>query len=316
VYTRSGVIGALALARVPCGCSPSPAVVSFPLPPVSDIVKACAIEVSCLISPPLESVSRCVSAFEFGIGNGAGVWGHSAAQLAQYVDCAKGAMDCQAALSCASRSHDPTYCATHPGNSCDGNLEVECNTPPQTADWAIYNLDCGALGLMCEVVNGSAGCTNGVPCKDNGPPQVCDGNRIVECPKGLAMSEPIDCGYVLTSSTCVPETNHQTPVAACLPPGAMVGSCGSDSSWCDGNNVVNCWAGVATQFDCSQAGETCGLVGAAGACLPKEDGCEAAGDSCQGDALTVCANGSLVSFPCSSIGLNTCAKMTMGAVCR
>ncbi len=313
---RGEVRGALAVVLLlGGGCNPSVAIISFPLPPVSDIVKTCSIEVSCLISPPLESVSGCVSAFELGIATGQGAFGHSAAELQRYVDCAKGAADCHAAVACASRNHGPDYCTAHPGNSCDGNLEVECNTPPEMADWAIYNMDCDAFGLMCETANGSAGCTNGVPCTANSPSQVCDGNRIVECPQ-IDLSEPLDCGYVLTSSNCVMETENSVQVATCRPAGATAGSCGSDSSRCDGDSVVSCRAGVATRFDCSQAGETCGLVGASGTCLPNGGSCEGAGDSCQGDALVVCANGKLVSFPCASIGLTTCLTMASGAACR
>jgi hypothetical protein len=276
------------------------------LPPVADIVKTCAFEVSCLKDPPTSYLNTCISYFLAALGNESG----ASTDFARYVDCARQATDCTSVLRCASRDHDPAFCAAHPGETCDGDLLVQCAPAGQVADWAIYNTDCSALGMHCAAANGSAACTDGAACDPQLLLSHCDGNTYVGCNSPTNLRFTLDCSRSpIINATCRTETGSS--VGGCMPSGP---SCQSSVDRCDGDMIVLCVAGEETRVDCAQQAGHCAIVAYHGRCVPIATQCDdASGDHCSGNTLATCVDGVPQTIDCSSVGLSTCSTSAGGA---
>ena len=256
------------------------------LPPLDDILTACAVEVSCMQNPLTTTISTCANVVINSIAN------HDP-EIAREVQCAASSSDCATILACATRNHDPAYCAAHPGSSCDGDLLVHCGTG--APDWALFPTDCAALGMQCAQPNGTASCTDGVTCTGN--VNACDGNRVVACNGGLQFRE--DCALSgIPNATC--RTQYSPPEPFCLPSGAF---CSSDR--CDGDVAVRCRAGEEDRLDCAQEASHCVVDYMLGAhCNLIASECTS--DQCAGDSIAVCVEGALHPIACGRIGLSTC----------
>ncbi|HEX9103958.1 MAG TPA: hypothetical protein VF997_17225, partial [Polyangia bacterium] len=92
------------------------------LPPLADILRTCAFEVSCLRSPPASTLSGCLYYFMSGLDDwivpGGFMLDIPGSEFRRYVACAVDNVDCTSVLECASRGHGPAYCAAHPGTAC------------------------------------------------------------------------------------------------------------------------------------------------------------------------------------------------------
>ncbi len=291
----------LAIALWTACSAPRPATPPAQLPPLDQIVRTCAFEVSCLQHPPTDSIGTCVNVFVNALAN-------YDTEFRRYVDCANAAADCTGVLACAARGHDPTYCAAHPGNSCDGDLVVSCGVT--TPDWAIFGMDCAALGMRCAEANGTAVCTDGSSCDPAASPSVCDGNRAVACDATTRLQQALDCSRSgVPNATCRYEYTPPTP--GCRPTGA---SCNGDR--CAGDLAVRCIAGEEFGVDCAQQGSHCFVDAITAAhCTPTAADCS--GDACAGDGIAACVGGAVHVVACAGLGLSTCAVAGPGRpVCR
>jgi hypothetical protein len=301
----------LALVAAFAACrSPAPmlAVVPTPpatLPPLAQIVRACAFEVSCLHNPPASTMTACDTYFEAGLDN----WifpqptlrlGIDPGEFRRYVACANAATDCAGVLACASRGHDAAYCAAHPDFACDGDLLVQCPSAGAPLDPAIYTSDCAALGMHCVATAlGTAVCTDGVACTDP-PGQRCDGNRyLTSCDAATHLRYRMDCSRSsIPNATC----RYLGPEGACLPSGPP---CAGDR--CEGDVLVTCLAGEEVRSDCTQHDATCSVVNRAPTCVPVNSECDASmADACSGAGITTCFEGELHTIFCDDIGASTC----------
>ncbi|HEX6836547.1 MAG TPA: hypothetical protein VF334_08230 [Polyangia bacterium] len=284
------------------------------LPPLGDIIRTCAFEVSCLQSPPTATLGNCIDYFLSGIDN----WvappvffrlSIAPSEFRRYVDCAVASSDCAGLLRCASRGHDPSFCAAHPGNVCDGDLLVQCPPASAVPDWAIYTNDCAAAGLRCEAANGSASCTDGVGC-DPSVAAYCDGNRYwVTCDGTTHLRSRVDCARdSIPGATCRIGSGFGDP-AGCLPSGPPC-----SGARCDGDELVVCVAGEEVRADCTQLASRCDASSGKPACVPTASECgDGAKDQCAGGDLTTCVEGMLRAVDCATIGLSACTLPPVGS---
>jgi hypothetical protein len=240
------------------------------------------------------SGSQCVSDLEQALAGGLGFYTATSLEARNVVECVSKATDCVGALTCATQAHGPAYCQSNNGGSCDGDLQVTCQS---TADfWPILLVhDCAALGEHCKSASGASVCTDGKSCTASSA--TCVGNRSVTCDPKTNLESSIDCGAQLPGFVC------DGGSGLCV---SRLKSCsGTANLRCDNNNVVQCVNGHEVEVDCTQLmGGTC----ANAACVPAGTDCTAASpDRCNGTSLEICANGQYVGVDCSSIGFNNCA---------
>lgn len=309
----------IALFALVAACGSATPIVPTPpaqLPPLDDIVKACAFEVSCLVDPPTSSLSNCVAYFQGGIANyiGGGFSPLEGSEYRRFADCAAAANNCMTVLECASRNHDPAYCAAHPNNSCDGSVLVQCGT---AADWSIYTTDCAAFGLRCQQANGAAACTDGAPCDPTSTPLHCAGNQYVSCDKTTGLRSTVDCNQSpIPNATCrigASVAFFSNP-PGCLPSGPPC----VQTPRCDGNLLVTCVAGEETRIDCGQLASHCAATGDYEdpiTCVSDDTQCDG-GASCAGDAIVACVDGAWTAIPCSMLGLTSCAVVNGTTLCQ
>ena len=303
----------LLLALAAAGCrAPAPMLSPPPsppvtLPPLADVVRACAFEVSCLHDPPAATMNNCVFYLLAGLEGLPGFFVPPAVDVTdfrRYVDCARSSGDCASVLACATQGHDAAFCTAHPGTTCDGNLVVPCPPATATPDAALFTIDCAARGLGCVEANGGASCTNGISCDPQAEPAGCDGNRYFTfCDDTTRLRYRADCTRSpIANATC----RAGGDTVGCLPSGPP---CTGDR--CDGDTWVRCLGGDEVPLDCAELGATCGLVKAAPACVPLASECSdgTTTDACSGDSLTTCVDNQLFAVPCGSIGLATCVPM-------
>jgi hypothetical protein len=276
------------------------------------VLKACAMEISCLRSPPITDGANCVASLEFGIASGLGYFGTSATELKRYLACAESAVDCTSALDCVSRHHGPDYCTAHPGLTCDGDLTVQCPGVGEPPDWAFFTTDCAGLGLHCAAAAGSASCTDGTPC-DPSTLAACDVNNLVTC-AATGLRASVDCSKYASGAVCRSGSSPSI-AAACILAGPP---CQSSAGRCSGDVDVACINGNEVSVDCTQFDSHCEPSPKGVACVPNASSCTASSpDQCQGDTLSICVNGRYIPTTCASIGLGTCQSPqgTMGATC-
>jgi len=310
-YNESMRASCVAMVLLAAGCrSPPPMLpmVQTPpeqQPPLADVVRTCAFEVSCLRDPPAATMSNCIGYFQAGLDD----WIVPAfftlsipgSEFRRYVACAVAGIDCTSVLECASRGHDPAFCAAHPGNVCDGDLLVQCPPATASADWAIYTSDCAALGMRCAEANGSASCTDGVGCDPKTSSAYCDGNRyFVRCDSDTSLRYRFDCARSpIVNATCRIDTRF---ASGCLPSGPP---CAGDR--CDGDELVVCLAGEEARVDCTGRSSHCAVVSGKPACVPVATDCTySTSDACDGSGITTCVDGLLERIDCSTLGLTTC----------
>jgi hypothetical protein len=302
-----GVVVLVAACRAPPPMLPVVATPPAQLPPSSDIVRTCAFEVSCLHNPPASTVSGCFYYFEAGLdwAVGRGFFGPllPSSEWARYVACADAAADCESVLQCASRGHDPDFCAAHPGDVCDGDVLVRC----MSADWPIYTTDCAALGMRCAEANGSASCTDGVGCAPG--TAYCEGNRyFVSCDPTTHLRSREDCARSpIPHATCRIDASFGGR-AGCLPSGPP---CTRDR--CEGDELVVCLAGEEVRTDCAQRASHCSEPQFGTPRCETDSDCGKTTDACAGSDLTSCVDGITHTIGCDDIGLATCAPAPGGS---
>lgn len=270
----------------------------------AEVAKACTMAMSC-VSPTLaQSAGQCARELERLVAAGADP------ALQGFADCTKGAADCTAALSCASRGHGPDYCASHPGSSCDGDLVIDCFPLTQPA-WTVTipPIDCRAWGMTC--LNGM--CTDGKTCDDIIVSQ-CLGTVIRGCDQLTKMEYRTDCGLIYPHGVC----DVSTLEPMCAPPkGSLCASpISSAVPTCQGDILSGCEQLLDIKLDCSKFDSHCGPGDQGIAdCVPNANDCTPQSpDRCQGAMFEFCQDGRYQDFDCSSIGLGPCGPVTGGGV--
>ena len=304
-------------ACLPAACSAPPPmlpIVATPpatLPPLADVERACAFEVSCFHSPIASSIDECMDYLLAGLDDWVGpstffvVVDGEPNQYARWVGCADSGSDCASVLDCVSRGHDGAYCAAHPGNSCDGSLLVDClpePTDPSLADPALFTTDCAAIGMRCvDRGGGVASCSDGTTCAHSNPR--CDGNRYFEdCDPSTHLGYRLDCSLsMIPDATC-----RAGASTGCLPSGPPCAG-----ARCEGDVRVTCLDGEEVRNDCAERAMSCAVVNGAPTCMPVANDCSSDG-ACNGDAIVTCAAGMMQTVDCSALGLSTCATDTGG----
>ncbi len=279
----------------------------------SDLVRACAVEVSCLKAPPLAPGGACVTQLQSTLASGLGGWFYSADQVRRFVACTKSAADCTGALDCISQHHGPDYCMAHPGDSCDGTLAVHC---APVDGWALRWDDCAALGLRCAIgANGAAVCTDGTACDPAKEPNTCQGDALITCDPGARLRERIDCATVLTGARCAAWIDDAGKAeVSCVPPGADCKPGMPDN--CDGNAVITCIAAHEVRIDCGALGATCQAMTGAAQCMTVATDCtNGVADRCNGAALEMCVDGRWSDVACGTLGAGACQATMIGAGC-
>jgi hypothetical protein len=302
----------LALLAMAIGCG-SPHTIPLMTYPVSPdaVRKACAMELSCLVPPPIASGGQCVTQFEEGLVTGFGIlFGPSGSDLDRYVNCASAAPDCNGALTCASRDHGPSWCSAHGNLACDGDTLVGC-----VGGWGLELTDCTSLGMHCGSANGSASCTDGNTCHPQVDGARCMGNQLIDCNAGTALETSVDCAKYL-GGTCLRTVSGSSSTTGCFPANSGCTDGGADH--CSGNVVVSCGLGGALQVDCGQLASHCTVdASGKGACVPDATECgDTTPDSCAGSSIQMCVNGKLLVTSCSSIGFTSCVASTNGVACK
>jgi len=276
------------------------------LPPLADIARACAFEVSCFRAPIASSIDECAVYLLAGLDNWVGpqtfliVVDGEPAQFGRYVGCSNAGSDCAGVLDCVSRGHDGDYCGAHPGNSCDGSLLVECGaspTDPTLADPALFTTDCAALGMRCfDLGGGVASCSDGTPCTQFDPR--CDGNRYFEeCDDSTHLRYREDCSLsMIPNATCRDGADR----VGCMPSGPPCAG-----ARCEGDVRVTCLDGEEVRNDCAQRAMSCAMVDGKPQCVPVTSACDAAA-ACAGSAITTCLSGMAQTVDCGALGLSTC----------
>jgi hypothetical protein len=277
------------------------------LPPVADIVRACAFEVSCLHDPPAATMRNCIVYLTVGLEGGQAIFVPKEigpADFRRYIDCANHGSDCAGVLACASLGHDAAYCAAHPGSVCDGDLLVPCPPATVSPDAALFTVDCAALGMHCAEANGSASCTNGIDCDPNAEGASCDGNRYFDvCDRTTRLRYRLDCArWSIPNATCRDDGQTFNRTIGCLPSGAP---CAGDR--CEGDVLVTCYVGEERRLDCAQLESACAVVDGKPGCVPIANDCsDSTQDQCAGSGITTCFEGSLQKIDCSTVGGTTC----------
>jgi hypothetical protein len=111
-----------------------------------EIARTCLLAVGCAAAP-VGNLGACVTSLTRRAlapnGTGEDLWD----RLLECSTHAATAATCDAFADCATLGHRATYCAAHPGESCDGNVAVHCG--PDGAPATVE--DCATIpGARCE----------------------------------------------------------------------------------------------------------------------------------------------------------------------
>jgi cysteine-rich repeat protein len=196
------------------------------------------------------------------------------------------------------------------GTSCRDDVVLTCARNAEGCRVLSEN-DCASTGMICEESGGAAMCVDdecaGVAPADRCVPEGvrCEGEvRVVCAPNamGCLVRDETDCaaspGGVCDDSGAEPVCAEPADPCASIPAGDRCATAGTS---CDGVSLVTCAPNafgclVESRADCSsRAGGTCDAAAAPPACTFTGDPCDgvvecdAAGTSCVGPELTVCA---------------------------
>jgi hypothetical protein len=217
----------------------------------------------------------------------------------------QGAGDCKIVRECMGIAGKPVVCDGQYQASCKGTVAYNCDL---IANWE-QGLDCGKGGKVCVVANAGSSkeavCAMG-SCDPSSYAARCEDGRLLKCTGGAVVVD--DC----------PERQLQCrdgKAGVCEGTGR---SCAPVQSACDGNVLVSCVGGYRSDVDCST------LFGDK-TCDPGTASCIGAGtqcstdsffDTCEGDDLVACIDGTEKTFACRALGFLGCEKKTYGAICR
>jgi hypothetical protein len=265
----------------------------------NEIIRACALAVSCASYSNTYSTSRCIQEF-----------GKTASRLDdlklyRLLTCAK-ATSCSDFNGCWGGdlfTLDPFVM----DGQCSGNsIEIT----PAGASGPQYQ-NCSAMGGVCEgLATGviSVAC-NAQSCKGTGVAPACDGTKASGC-GGWAEYTSLDCAW--SGRACQLQGSH----AVCAGTGTACSD--SDKVTCAGSVATYCSRGARATVDCAKTGFATRCVDGGLATEP----CTAAGtecdpaayvDQCDGNTLKMCANGSIVSVVCNDIGRVLCFAGSVGS---
>ncbi len=262
----------------------------------ADIARACLLANGCGTAPPV-TLGRCVVHLTRRAldprGTGEDLWD----RLLECSSRPATASTCEAFSNCVTRGHPASYCAQHPGDSCDGAIAVHCpgaGAPATTEDCGtIPGGRCSAYGADPTTAFCEGPC---VPvCAGPGAVVLCNGTlgqRANRCTAGMS---------------CVTGTFFTNTVGSCLPPGP---SCDALASRCEGTTLVRCGGDFIhreTRSDCARLGWRCTLDDEGNHCDAPIFACDLdAPPACEGDALVVCSPGAS-RFDCRALGFARCA---------
>jgi hypothetical protein len=274
----------------------------------------CALAASCAKehdAPRFGDPAACVAAFGNKLARG---------EKDAVYNCLGGAKTCDAALSCIHDGQDPRavrYCAAHSGvlSACDGDMLVSCNGDDATDSTSV---SCAEMGAKCTESPLPGGllvraCFSDKLCPKGTTGARCDGDKtVVSCHDGAV--ERVQCG---AGTRCVAHADAPGENAAdCEPTGGR--HCTElDHNRCDGDNLVECVArghgGNVRVTDCSASGLRCAGRGVRAGCyVPSGASCEPGPATCDGEALSFCADGQVMRVSCTHLGLGACSPAANG----
>ncbi len=147
-------------------------------------------------------------------------------------------------------------CMTGLGD-CDGDRINGCETDLMTAV-----AHCGACGMACSIVNGTAACARGVCVRANCNAGFsdCDMDSVNGCEVNLGMSAA-HCG------SCGRTCSLANATSACAAGACTIASCNAGFADCDGNPANGCEVDIRTSVtNCGMCGRACSFANATAAC--------------------------------------------------
>jgi hypothetical protein len=265
----------------------------------NEIIRACALAVSCASYSNTYSASRCIQEF------GKTVSRQDDLKLNRLLTCVK-ATNCSDFNSCWGGDLF-TLDLFVTGGQCSGNsieITLAGASGPQYQN-------CSAMGGVCEGLATdviSVAC-NAQSCKGTGVAPTCDGTKASGC-GGSAEYTSLDCAW--SGRACQLQANR----AVCAGTGPACSA--SDKVTCAGSVATYCSREARATVDCAKTGFATRCVDGGLATEP----CTAAGtecdpaayvDQCDGNTLKMCANGSIVSVACNDIGRVLCFAGSVGS---
>jgi hypothetical protein len=181
-----------------------------------------------------------------------------------------------AAGSCTVGTCNPGFkdCDGQPANGCEVNSGTDLS-------------NCGACGNVCNVANGTAGCTGGActVASCNAPYKDCDGQASNGC-EANTLTNVNACGGC--GRSCL--LPNATP--ACSNGVCAIQACNPGWADCDGNPLNGCEVNIAADVgNCGTCGHTCTVANGAPACVMgacQVGACNAGFSDCDGLYPTGC----------------------------
>ncbi|MFO0560947.1 MAG: hypothetical protein U0269_23210 [Polyangiales bacterium] len=290
----------IALALSGCSANGSPA--------SQVLARTCVLVEACKAGEAFRgTVGQCASVFEAALNRGASAsQGLLAREAARLTTCGS-ANSCASFADCVSMNHGATYCAAHPGDSCDGNVLVVCG-----ADRPADTVDCSAYGMQCRAVGTRAVCTTGNACAAS--MVRCEGSRRVTCNTDARLEVSIDCAEFGPSWTCGATADGM----GCVPP---TPACTADATRCDGDTLVTCPSNLLRELrsDCASvySGGHCSVIIGRAQCVPGSSACDdSADDVCTGAQIQSCVSGRRTTVDCAALGFRACQLTATGSNMR
>lgn len=271
-----------------------------------DIVRACRTAVACQFGDIGITLDNCVTDLVSYRLQPVFTFSARRQQMDRALACATNAADCDAYVSCATL--DVPSCASN-ASGCQDELAFTC----AYAGAKPHVTDCEALGLTCAA-GACVVAADAADCDLNTFVPRCDGTSLVSCTlrAGGGNGELVEpCA---TGGACVETPNG----SGCLPADAE--PCEPSAAVCDGTSVSKCIGGYRVTDDCAAVGLSCGKQSAVHVpeCLASPMECmphlpaQLTGDTCDGDDIVGCANGTNVTLHCSDFGLGPCTSTAAG----
>jgi hypothetical protein len=269
-------------------------------------VGSCMRTRACRTGNP-QQMATCTSAYPSINGRPIGL------VLSEVARCANAAgTDCRAIEACLTDGEGFAACTPlSTPDRCDGSVLRQCSR----ASGRDFVFDCARIGLDCLLDDDrTAQCGLG-PCDPARARASCAGDTIVVCERGVFL--PALCPSV--GLRCIEDEAG----GRCAGTGAACDDA-SDPRRCDGNRVVGCIAGFAADIDCATLvpGWTCGPRDGTVGCVTPGDECTAVplfgsdiDESCDGEAVVSCLDGTVVPTSCADYGLGACTTDCAGGRC-
>ena len=281
---------------------------------LADATARCAMAASCSHEhdpPRFSDPSTCVASFGLRLARG---------EKDAVYQCLGGAKSCDAVGTCLHDGDDPRavrYCVAHPGvlSACDGDYLMSCSGDDAGES---VSVSCADMGARCSDTSVAGGlivraCFSEKLCPRGMTGARCDGETtLVSCHDGAV--EKAACG---PGTRCVARTDVPGENAAACEPTSGARCTELEGKRCDDDKLVECVSrghgGSVRVTDCAAGGMRCAGRGARAGCyIGGAVACDAAPATCDGEALSFCANGRMTRVSCTQMGFSACSPAANG----